>query len=181
MEKILRQESVLEQHWWALALRGLAALAFGILILCRPDVMLEIFVMLFGIFAVADGIFAVAAGLKHKEKRGLNILHGIFGIAVGLIAFCVPEFAAAIIVLLIGIWALLTGILQIIAAFGLPSGVSGKGLLGINGLLSLVFGVILVARPGVGLLAVMWIIGIYAIVASVMLFSLAATVRSAPK
>ncbi len=181
--EIEKEKFILARHWWALAIRGLLALIFGLIILFNPGIAVEVFIILFGIFALADGLCALIVGLSSAGKghRPALIFQGLAGIAAGIIAFLWPGITILVLLLLIAVWALITGILEIIVAFQLPSGEKGKGLLGISGVLSIVIGLILFAHPITGIVVGIWIIGIYAIIAAVTLFSLSFMVRSAQK
>jgi uncharacterized membrane protein HdeD (DUF308 family) len=176
-------EAVLAQKWWVLLLWGVFALIFGILALAWPLITLEVLIILFGAFALVTGIFALisAAGHMDQGRRVLLILQGVAGIVLGIIAFAWPGITAIVLVFLIAAWALIIGILEIIGAFGLPAGSSGKGLMVLSGALAVVFGVLLLVinlvNPLLGLLTVVFIIGIYAIIRGITLFALAFLAR----
>ena len=146
--------------------RGLAAIAFGIIALVWPSPTLLVLVYLFGIFAIIGGIAAVAAGLQNREVHGwgMFLFEGILWILVGLVALIWPGATALALLFLIAAWAIITGILEIIAPLAYPMSF-GRGLLMVlAGLVSIVFGILIAAQPASGLLAVVWLIGLYAIV-----------------
>jgi len=175
---------ILSRHWWALLLRGLAALAFGLLTLTWPLVTLRLLVIFFGVFAFADGFFTLIAALRHgrKHKHAVMLsLQGIVGIAVGVISLLWPSITAMAILFLIAFWALITGVLEIIVAFRLLSAVKGKWFLGLSGFLSVIFGLLVVVRPEAGLLSIVWIIGLYAILAGITLIALGFKLRVTQK
>lgn len=182
-ENVKMEEFILVKHWWSLALRGLFALLFGVLALVWPEITIGLLVILFGAFAFADGFLAIIAALCYAKRwhRGVLFLQGLVGIVVGIIVFFWPAITAIVLLFLIAIWALVTGFFEIIAAFRLPVGTGGKWLLGLSGLLSVVIGLILVSRPGAGLLVIIWLIGIYAILAGVTLFILAFMLKGMQK
>ncbi len=150
--------------------RGLAAVLFGILTLVWPKLSLTVLVLLFGVFAVIGGITAVAAALRNTEMPGWGFLlfEGILGILAGVVALVWPGITALAFLFLLATWAIITGILEIVAPLSFP--MSGwRALLSVlTGLVSIVFGVLIAAQPSSGLLAVVWLIGVYAIVAGVM-------------
>ena len=172
-------EAILAQKWWVPLLWGVFAVIFGVLALAWPLITLEVLIILFGAFVLVTGIFALISAVGHMDRgrRVLLILQGVVGIAVGVIAFTWPGITAIVLVLLIGAWALIIGILEIIGAFGLPAGSSGKGLMVLSGALAVVFGVLVLVislvNPLLGLLTVVLIVGIYAIIRGVTLFALA--------
>jgi len=174
------QQYILAQESWVLALQGILALIIGFLILTWPAmtvVMLAIFV---GAFAFADGIFALVALTKaEKWRRGLLILHGVVGIAFGLIILIWPGISTVMLLWFIMAWILVTGIFKLVAAFALPKGDSSKWLLALNGILSVIIGVLLISLPAAeGLLVMAILIGFYGIFGGITLISLAFMVNS---
>lgn len=171
---------VLASKWWALLLRGLVALLFGILTFIWPGISLTALVLLFGAYALVDGLFTVIAALRAPEgyKRWwVLLLEGIFGIIAGLLAFVWPSITALVLLYLIAAWAIVTGVFEIAAAIRLRKEITGEWLLALSGVLSVVFGVLLVAWPGAGALAVLWLIGAYAILFGALLIALALRLR----
>lgn len=172
---------VFTSSWWALVLRGLAAIAFGMLAFIWPHITLTVLVLLFGAYVLVDGIFAIAAGIKsHKEfKRWwLLLLEGVLSVAVGVIAFVAPSITALVLLILIAAWAIVTGAFEIGAAIQLRKYVTGEWLLALAGVASVLLGVALLINPNVGALAVVWLIGAYAIVFGVLLLALGLRLRS---
>ena len=150
--------------------RGIAAVLFGILTLVWPKISLAVLVLLFGVFAVVSGITAVAAALRNREEQGWGFLlfEGILGILAGVVALVWPGIAALAFLYLLAAWAILTGILELVAPLSFPMRGGRAVLMVLAGLLSIVFGVLIAAQPASGLLAVVWLIGVYAIVFGVM-------------
>jgi uncharacterized membrane protein HdeD (DUF308 family) len=154
---------VLTQKWWAVALRGILAIVLGIVALVLPGATLVSLALLFGAYALVDGVFTLVSAFGHRGRDVVwYVLDGILGIAVGLATFFFPGMAAQALVFLIGMWAILTGIFEVIAGFELP--IKRDWLLVIAGIASIVFGVFVFANPVSGALAVVWLIGIYALV-----------------
>lgn len=153
----------LTQKWWTVVLRGILAIVFGIVALVSPGVTLVSLALVFGAYAFVDGVFAIVGAFGHRGREAVwYVLDGILGIAVGVATFFFPGITAQALVFLIGLWAILTGIFEVVAGFELP--VSRDWLLALAGVLSIVFGVLVFANPISGAVAVVWLIGIYAVV-----------------
>jgi uncharacterized membrane protein HdeD (DUF308 family) len=172
---------ILARNWWAVALRGLFALLFGVLTLIWPAISVTVLVLLFGAYVLVDGIFAVVAAISRaSEGRGhwwALLLEGLVGIAAGVLTFVWPAITALVLLYLIAAWGVVTGVFEILAAIRLRREVEGEWLLALGGVLSVIFGVLLFLLPGAGLLAVTWLIGIYAAVFGVLLLALAFRLR----
>ncbi|WP_283137294.1 HdeD family acid-resistance protein [Rhizohabitans arisaemae] len=152
--------------WWLLTLRGLLAILFGLLALFWPGITVLALVLMFGFFALVEGIFRLVAafGRAGRESRWLLVLGGVVGIAIGLITLFWPGITAIVLLVLIAVWAILTGLFEIIAAVALRREISNVWLLALAGAFSFVFGIFMIALPRQGAIAVVWLIGIYAIV-----------------
>jgi uncharacterized membrane protein HdeD (DUF308 family) len=174
---------VLARNWWALALRGLFAVLFGVLAFALPGVTLAALVILFGVYSLVDGIFALVTAVRAAETHErwwLFALEGLAGIVAGLITFLWPGITALVLLFLIAWWAIITGIFEIAAAVRLRKEISGEWALALGGAASVVFGLLLLFRPGVGALAVIWLIGTYAVVFGLLLLMLAFRLRGHP-
>jgi uncharacterized membrane protein HdeD (DUF308 family) len=143
------------------------AVVFGVVALIWPDITLRALVLLYGFYALVDGLLALAAllvgGNLVRERRGWLIVEGVAGIAAGVIAFLWPEITALVLLYLIAAWAIATGVLEIAVAIWLRRELRGEWLLALGGIVSVVFGVFLIVRPGEGAVAVVWLIGLFAI------------------
>jgi uncharacterized membrane protein HdeD (DUF308 family) len=150
--------------------RGLAAILFGILTLVWPKLSLTALVFLFGVFAVISGITAVVAALRSTDMQGWGLLlfEGILGILAGAVALIWPGITALAFLYLLAAWAIITGITELIAPLAFPMSGRRAVLMVLSGVLSVVFGVLIAAQPSSGLLAVVWLIGVYAIVVGIM-------------
>lgn len=154
---------ILTQKWWAVALRGIIAIVFGIVALASPGATLVSLALVIGAYALLDGVFAIVAAFGSRGRDAVwHVLDGILGIAVGLATFFFPGVTAQGLVLLIGMWAILTGIFEVIAGFELP--IKRDWLLVIAGIASIAFGVLVFVYPVGGALAIAWLIGVYALV-----------------
>ncbi|MAU10938.1 MAG: hypothetical protein CL607_14035 [Anaerolineaceae bacterium] len=154
------------KHWWLLVVRGVFAVLFGGLTILMPEITLYVLVLMFGVYVIVDGGFSIYAALTGRQKNQrwwLGLLEGIVGIVVGLLTFIWPGMTGLILLYLIAFWAIMTGVLEIVAAFHLRKEISTEWLLGLSGVLSLVFGILLIFAPGSGALALAWLIGFYAI------------------
>ena len=177
--------TVLSRNWWAIALRGVAAIIFGVLTFVMPGITLAVLVLLFGAYAIVDGVLtlvAVARGqVSHRDvPRWMLVLEGIVSIAAGLVAFVWPGLTTLALVYLIGAWAIVTGVLEVVAAVRLRRQIENEWWLGLSGALSIVFGVLVMSAPGAGALAMVFWIGAYAIVFGALLVGLAFRLRSVP-
>jgi uncharacterized membrane protein HdeD (DUF308 family) len=149
--------------------RGIAAVLFGVIALVWPKMTLAVLVFAFGLFAVISGITAVVAALRNTDYPGWGFLlfEGILGILAGAIALVWPGITALAFIYLLAGWAIFTGILALVAPLAYPMS-GGRGVWSVlSGLLSIVFGILIAAQPASGLLAVVWLIGLYAIVVGV--------------
>jgi len=169
------------EHWWAIALRGLLALIFGILVLAWPGVAIAIFVIIFGAYVFVDGAFTLVAAIRYKAgagRRAWLFIRGIAGIIVGLFIFFLPEIAAVALLILIAAWALVTGVMELIFAFSANQDTAIRWMFAISGILSLVLGALMLARPLIGALVIAWVIGAYAVLAGILLIILGFRLRS---
>jgi uncharacterized membrane protein HdeD (DUF308 family) len=175
---------LLSRNWWALALRGLAAILFGILAFAWPGITLFVLVIFFGAYMLVDGIFAIVAAVRAAGEQArwwLMLVEGILGVVVGLVTFFWPGLTAFALLYLIAAWAIVTGIMEIAAAIRLRREMVGEWALILGGAFTVLFGVLLVVIPArAGLLSLTWLIGAYAVVFGVLLVVLAFRVRSAP-
>lgn len=156
----------LARNWGWIVLRGVAAILFGVLSFAWPSITLAALVLLFGVYALADGLLALVAAFKIRDggKPMWSLLVvGLLGITAGIFTFAWPGMTALVLLAFIASWALITGFFQILAAIRLRAVITNEWLLGLSGLLSIGFGVLMLARPGAGALAVIWIIAWYAI------------------
>jgi uncharacterized membrane protein HdeD (DUF308 family) len=172
---------VLSRNWWALALRGLAAILFGVLAFVWPGITLWALVLLFGAYMLVDGIFAIVAAVRgagRETRWWLLLVEGVLGVLAGIVAFLWPDITALALLYLVAAWAIVTGVLQIVAAIRLRQEIEGEWALILGGILSVIFGLLLAVLPGPGILALVWLIGAYAVVSGVLLIVLAFRVRN---
>lgn len=172
--------TLLARNWWALLLRGIAAIAFGILIFVFPGAALSTFIILFAAYALVDGVFTIIAAVRNRqqERWWVHLLEGIVSVIAGVLAIVFPGITAIVMLYIIAFWAILTGVFEVWAAVQLRKEIEGEFWLGLGGVLSILFGVLLILFPGTGILTVLWLVAAYAIVFGVVMIILAFRLRS---
>jgi len=166
-------------RWWAVLIRGIAAVLFGAVALMRPAISLALLVALFGTYALLDGIFSIVMAFR-KDKGApwwAFIIEGIAGIIVAGIAFTRPGLTALVLLFLVAGWCIVTGVAEIVEAIRLRTLIRGEWMLALIGLLSIIFGVLIAARPGAGLATLVALLGIYAILFGGLLIGLSFRLR----
>jgi uncharacterized membrane protein HdeD (DUF308 family) len=163
--------------WWVFAIRGIAAIVFGIAAFIWPAATLTVLVFLFGAYVLVDGaamLVALARGdaVARRHAWAVGII-GVLGIVAGIVTFVWPGLTAVSLLYLVAIWAIATGVFQVIAAIALRSELEGELWMVIGGVASIVFGALLVAFPGNGLLTLVWLVGIWSVVFGVSSLALA--------
>jgi uncharacterized membrane protein HdeD (DUF308 family) len=170
----------LARQWPAIAVRGGAAVVFGLLVLFWPQLTLLTLVYIFGIFVLVEGMTALLSGLQSPADGGRSwglILLGIIAIIAGIATFVWPGITGLILLLLIGFWAIAVGIVQIYEGIRLRREIANEWLLILTGIVALFFGLIVVVNPGAGALAVAFFIGFFALVYGVLQLALAFRLR----
>jgi uncharacterized membrane protein HdeD (DUF308 family) len=173
--------NILSRYWWMILLRGIVAILFGAMVFAQPGITLVSLVFVFACFAIFDGVTNIATALggrKEHDHWWILLLAGIAGVLVGVLTFISPGITALALLFYIAIWAIATGLMQVVAAVRLRKEIEGEFWLGLAGAASMLFGLLLIARPGAGALAVLWLIGSYAIAWGVILLVLALKARA---
>lgn len=171
----------LKLNWWLLALRGLVAVLFGVLAFIWPGVTLLTLVWLFGAFALVNGFLSLVLAAKAPKgypRLGSLILGGLLGILAGLLTFVMPGITALGLLILIAIWAIVTGVMEMVAAIRLRQIITNEWLLILAGIASVAFGVILLLRPAAGALVLIWWIGAWALIFGILMIALAFRMRN---
>jgi uncharacterized membrane protein HdeD (DUF308 family) len=171
---------LLARNWWAVALRGVFALLFGVVALLLPGVTIGALVLLFAAYMVVDGVFAIVAGIRaasHHQRWGALILEGIVDLVAGAIAFIWPLATVLAFVFLAAAWAIVSGIMLLAATFRLHPA-HGRWLMGLGGAVSLIWGILLVIAPIPGAVALTWWMGAYALFFGGALIALAFRLRA---
>ena len=166
--------------WWSLVLRGVIAILAGLLTFAVPGITVAALVILFGAYALMDGILNIVGAWRAAERHERWIpllLEGFIGIAAAVVTAVWPGITALALVMIIAAWALVTGVLEILAAVRLRKYISGEWLLALSGVASILFGALLVIFPAAGALAIALWIGVYFVVFGVLLVSLGIRLR----
>lgn len=174
-------QNMLTRNWGWVALRGVAALIFGLLTLMDPAITLAVLVLFFGAYALVDGIFAVVSAITNRrgEPHWVALLIvGLAGIVIGVCTFLAPGVTATLLLYFIAAWAIIVGIAELTAAFRLRKAITGEWMLVLAGILAVALGLLLLTRPAIGALAVVLWIGAYALVSGLLLIGLAFRLRS---
>ena len=171
---------VLAESWWAVGLRGILGIVFGLICLFATDIALLSLVLLFSAYMLVDGVLAIVAGIRaarNGKRWGLLVLEGVVNIAAGAVAFLWPAVTLVVLIWIIAIWAIISGALMLGAAFTLHLD-HGRWWLALGGICSLIFGILLVVAPLVGAFVLTWWLGAYAVIFGVVLLVLAFQLHS---
>jgi uncharacterized membrane protein HdeD (DUF308 family) len=166
MERGTVMASELARNWWLLALRGVLGILFGIGAFVWPGATLSALVIVFGAYVFVDGIFAVVAGIGMRRQLSiwwLIVLEGAAGIVLGLLTFRSPDTTALVLLTIIAAWSIVTGIFEIVTALRIRTLIANEWLMILSGVVSIVFGVLLIAQPSAGEIAIVWLLGAYAL------------------
>ena len=167
-------------NWWVILLRGIFAILFGIAAIIWPGPTIEVLVLLFGAYALLDGIFAAIVGIQQygeNERWWVVLLEGIAGIVLGVLTWLWPGTTATVLLAFIAAWAIVTGVFEIAAAITLRKAINNEWMMILAGAASVLFGVLLILQPVAGAVAIIWLIGAYAIVFGVLFSILAFELR----
>lgn len=166
-------------NWWALLFRGIVTVLFGLAALFWPGPTLFVLIVMYGAFALVDGAFAIVAGIREggSSLRWLLIAEGVLGVLAGLIVLVWPGISALVMLYVVAFWSVFGGILRIIAAISLRREIDNEWTMVLSGALSIGLGVVLAVLPGVGLLSLVWLIGVFALGVGATLIVLAFRVR----
>jgi uncharacterized membrane protein HdeD (DUF308 family) len=170
----------LAENWWLILLRGIAALLFGILAFVWPGLTLLVLVALYGAYALIDGVLSIGSAVMGPGTAGSRIwlvVIGLLGIGAGLLTFFWPALTALVLAIFIGAWALATGIVEIIGAIRLRKEIDNEWLLALSGLVSVIFGLLILFYPGAGALALVWAIATYAIIFGILMIAFSFRVK----
>jgi uncharacterized membrane protein HdeD (DUF308 family) len=173
----------LKRHWWVPVLRGVAAIIFGIIAFAYPGLTLAVLVILFGAWVLVDGIFRIIGAIGHRSSDpdwAWQLVIGILGIIIGFLTFHAPAITALALVIYIAAWALMIGVTEIVVAIKLRREIKGEWFLILMGVVSIIFAIMLLWNPLPGALALVWLIGSYAIVFGVLGIIFGFRLRSLP-
>jgi uncharacterized membrane protein HdeD (DUF308 family) len=170
------------RNWWALLLRGLAAIVFGVLTWLQPAASAAALVLVFGIYVLVDGVLAIISSFQSRQESRhwwVVLIWGLISAVVGLLMLFQPAVTALVMTIYIGVWALMTGVMEIVAAMRLRKEIQGEWLLILGGLISVLFGIFVLMQPAAGMMAMLWVLATYAVVFGVLMVILAFKVRRA--
>ena len=160
--------------------RGIVSIIIGIVAFVWPGVTISILIGLFALYALFDGAVNLYLGLTRRLGRNPawgQLLQGVVGILAGIVTLVWPAVTAQLLIFFIGTWAIFNGILQIVAAVRLRKIIRGESLLALGGVMSIVFGLVVIGRPGVAMVGLSWSLGIYAVVSGLVLIALGIRLR----
>ena len=170
----------LARNWWVLALRGALGILFGIGAFVWPGATLAALILVFGAYVFVDGVFAVVAGIGMRRQLSLwwlVVLEGVTGIGLGLLTFRSPDTTALVLLTLIAAWSIVTGIFEIVTALRIRALIANEWLMILSGVVSIVFGALLIAQPGAGAIAIVWLLGAYALLFGILTLMFALRLR----
>lgn len=179
---LLPSVQIMADNWWLVLIRGIIAILFGIAAFALPGLTLLSLTLLWGAFALIDGAFALWAGITGRTQSGgmrwwLAIV-GIIGILAGIVTFVAPVAVTAALLLYIGIWAIIVGVMEIWGAVWLRREIENEWWLGLAGVLTILFGIVMLFEPAAGALGLVWLIAAFGIVVGISLVALAFRLRS---
>jgi uncharacterized membrane protein HdeD (DUF308 family) len=174
--------SLAKKVWIFAIIRGVLAIIFGLIALLAPIATAVVLAVVIGAYAIVDGVFHIIEAIRHRGSSSmvLRIVLGAVSILFGILVLVWPGISLAILVILVAIWAIIIGVLQIMSSVrhrAVPHSGWVWGIIG--GALSLLFGILVLIRPGAGLVSIIWIIGIWAIVWGITLIVLGVQLRKA--
>ena len=171
---------MLHRSWWVLLLRGAAAIIFGVLTWMQPAASAAALVLVFGAYVFVDGLPGIYTAIKSRQQSRhwwVVLLWGLTGVVVGVLTVINPAITALVLTIYIGVWALMTGVLQIVAALRLRKEIQGEWVLVLGGLLSVLFGIFVLMQPGAGMMAMLWVLATYAVIFGVLMVILAFKIK----
>jgi uncharacterized membrane protein HdeD (DUF308 family) len=162
MSSILAQKA--NRHWWLLLLRGILAVVLGLIAFFDPGITLLTLIYIFAFYAIFDGVTAITFAFRERAHNswGWLLIEGLVSIIAGILAFTYPGETAIVFLYIIAAWALITGLMELVAAFVVHSTISWG--LALGGLISIVLAIVLFRSPISGILSILWVIGIYGVV-----------------
>lgn len=170
----------LARNWWVITLRGALAILFGVLAFVWPVPALAVLVILFASYALIGGIFAVIGAISNSVggQRWWVLVEGIAGIIAGVLTLVWPGITSFTLVIFIGFWAIISGVFEIFAAIDMRKIIKDEWLFVLSGILSIVFGFLILARPLAGALVIVWMVAFYAVTFGITMIILGIRLRS---
>ena len=171
---------ILAKHWWVFVLRGLVSLAFALTAFLVPTFTFTLLVGVLGVFLLADGLLAIWSGWRLRGEDDdwwVSTLEGLVGVGLGIATLAKPEISAALLVLFIALWCLVTGAFEIILAYRIRKEIEGEWKLALAGGLSMALGVLMMVQPNAGAISIAWWIGLYAFFFGLLMVALGLKLR----
>jgi uncharacterized membrane protein HdeD (DUF308 family) len=169
------------KYWWVFLIRGIAAIIFSVMALIWPALTLLTLTLFWGVYALVDGVLALWAGFTGRgadgNARWWLIVVGLLGLAAGVIAIAAPVWTAGLLLITIAVWAIVIGVFEVIGAIRLRKEIDNEWMLGLSGVLAILFGVLFFMQPLAGALAVVWMISLFAFLFGVTTIALAFNLR----
>lgn len=173
--------NTLSRNWWMIALRGVLSIVFGILLFAAPGISLQTLIAILAAWLIIDGVSNIITSIQHLSQHRygwFTLFEGFVSVIAGIGAFLLPGLTALTLLYLIAFWAIVTGVLEIVAAIQMRAVIDNEWFLGLSGAVSIIVGVLMFLNPGAGILSVLWLIGGYAVVFGVLLVALGFRLRS---
>jgi uncharacterized membrane protein HdeD (DUF308 family) len=173
-------ENILHKNWWLLLLRGVVAILFSLVAIARPGVTLAVLIFAFGVFALIEGVLATISAIRASRSDRdwwVLLLEGLFGIMIGVITFLNPSVTALVLLFYIAAWAIVIGTLRVVEAVRLRHAIRGEFWMMLGGVASIAFGLLMLAFPGTGALAMVALIAAWAFVTGLVLVFLSLKLR----
>lgn len=167
-------------NWWLLVLKGVLLIVFGVIAILNPAVTFTVMLIWFSAYLIIDGIFSLISVFRNwqtQEDKWLFVLEGALGIVLGVLIYRSPETYALFTVLLMAFWAIFSGVTRIGLAIQLRKEIEGEGWLALSGVFSILFGIIIIAQPSIGVSTLVLIIAIFALIIGAALIMLGLRVR----
>ena len=171
---------MMSAKWWVLLLRGVVAIALGLIIIFWPEISWATVLILFAAYVAIDGAFTLFSAFSHRKDTGHwlgQAFEGLCGIIIGILILAMPELAVGVTVFIIATWAIVTGFLELAAAFQMRKEVSGEWRLYVIGAISILFGIFAFFNPATAAQLLVWVIAGFAIISGIMMAILAFRVR----
>ena len=172
----------IQKKWWLILLRGILAVIFGILALASPEIILITLLFYFGFVALFSGIFLLIEGIAVKDgDRGIHIAEGVISLLFGILCLANPEFVSTFAMYFIAFWAIIGGIIQIVYAVKLRKEIANEWMAIFNGVITLIFGILIFTNVFAGMLTLVMIFGIFALISGFLLIGLSFKVKGMGK
>ncbi len=175
---------LLFKNWWTLTVKGVLLIVFGLLALFSPGATFLSLILILAIFMVIDGVFSLAGVVLNRKSTGdksLLLIEGIISLVLGIIVYRNPDAALLFVTVAISIWAIFSGVSKILIALQLRKEIKGEFWMILSGIISVIFGIVVFAQPGIAVVTLMWIIAVFALLIGITLTIISLKIRKAGK